>query len=116
MIKALVFLQRRPGLSPKGFRRYWHDVHGPLAASMPGVRRYVQNHVNELPGILRDGSYAELPCDGVAELWFDSLDALQAAFASPNGRACLADNANFVDNERTVLVAVDEVVFESSQA
>lgn len=24
--------------------RYWRDVHGPIVAKVPGLRKYVQNH------------------------------------------------------------------------
>ena len=62
MVKVLVVLQKKEGMTRAEFRRYWRDVHGPIGARMPGVRRYVQNHV------LADGA----PFDGVAEMWFES--------------------------------------------
>jgi len=40
-------LTRRAGLAPEAFRRHWRDVHGPLAARLPGLERYLQNHLTE---------------------------------------------------------------------
>src|SRR4029078_2347055 len=41
-LTMLVFVKRRSDLSPEAFHDYWRDVHGPLGAQVPGVRRYVQ--------------------------------------------------------------------------
>jgi uncharacterized protein (TIGR02118 family) len=57
-----------------------------------------------LPG--PDG--APPPCDGIAEDWFDSPEAMQAAFASPEGQAVAADAANFLDLARLQMLAVSE--------
>mgnify|MGYP002379562285 CR=1 FL=1 len=46
-------LKRNPNHSRQEFSRYYEHHHGPLAANLPGFRkfsaRYVQNHVEELP-------------------------------------------------------------------
>jgi len=65
------------------FQRYWRGSHAALVAEraeVMGVRRYVQVHTTDLPGLhkalrARNGGAPE-PYDGVAELWFDSLDKL----------------------------------------
>ncbi len=49
------------------------------------------------------------PCfDGMAELWFDDLAALQAARRSPEWSASTRDEANFVDETRTALFVTQE--------
>jgi len=85
------------------FSRYWREVHGPIGAEMPGVRKYVQNHA----GITLDGS--PLPCDGIAEMWFDDMESLQRALTSPAGQAALLDSENFLDVERIQTFVVDEM-------
>jgi len=102
MTKVIYVLHRRPDMDRDEFRRYWRDVHGPIAARMPGLRRYVQDHA--LPGV-----FGEPPCDGIAELWFDSEEAMQAALASPEGVATLADVPNFLDRDRIGEMVVEEV-------
>jgi len=101
MVK-IVLLYRRPELSAENFRRYWHERHRPLLERLPGLRRLVLNDV--LPG--PDGAPAT--CDGIAEDWFDSPEAMQAAFASAAGQAVAADAATFLDLSRLQLLVVDE--------
>jgi uncharacterized protein (TIGR02118 family) len=102
MIKIVLLLHRRPDLSVEDFRRHWHEVHRPLLERLPGLRRLVLNDV--LPG--PDGAPA--PCDGIAEDWFDSVEAMQAAFASPEAQAVNADVVNFVDMSRFQVLTVVE--------
>ena len=46
--------------------------------------------------------------DGMAELWFDDLAALQAAQHSPQWQASSADEDNFIDKTRTALFLTEE--------
>ena len=48
------------------------------------------------------------PCDGIAEDWFDSPEAMQAAFASVEGQAVAADTPNFLDPTRLQMLVVTE--------
>lgn len=45
-----VLLSRRASLTQSDFRRYWQDVHGPLAARLPGLDAYRQLHLNPALG------------------------------------------------------------------
>jgi uncharacterized protein (TIGR02118 family) len=102
VIKAFVLIHRRADLSWDDFSRYFREVHGPLAPRLPGLRHYEQHHI-------RSAFFGgEAPCDAIAELWFDDEDALRAAFDSDAGRAALADNRNFTDEQRTRLVVGTE--------
>jgi uncharacterized protein (TIGR02118 family) len=102
MIKIMLLLHRRTDLSVEEFRRYWHTEHQALLVLLPGLRRLVLNDV--LPGL--DG--ASGPCDGIAEDWFDSPEAMQAAFASAEGQAVAADTAHFLDPTRLQILVVNE--------
>src|SRR5438105_10872600 len=102
MIKIVLLLHRRPDLSVEDFRRHWHEVHRPLLERLPGLRRLVLNDV--LPG--PDGARA--PVDGIAEDWFDSVEAMQAAFSSPEAQAVNSDATNFLDMSRFQVLAVAE--------
>jgi uncharacterized protein (TIGR02118 family) len=99
MVKAIYLIRRKPGMSHADFHRYWREVHGAIAARIPGMRRYVQCHA-----IDPDATY-----DGAAEAWFDDMDAVRAAVASPEYAAARADEARFIDLERTALVFTEEV-------
>ncbi len=46
--------------------------------------------------------------DGIGELWFDDVEALQAAMNSPEKGAAVEDAKNFLDMEKSYAVVVDE--------
>jgi len=104
MVKLIYVFTRKPGMSVEEFQRYWREEHGPIAARIPGVRRYVQCHV--LPELYeRDEQPAY---DGAAELWFDDLDALRQAFRSPEVLAARENEAEFIDHSRSFLIITEE--------
>jgi uncharacterized protein (TIGR02118 family) len=103
VIKLVYCITRRPGMSVDEFSRYWHDVHGPVGRRIPGLRRLVQSHP------VLDPDDRRLPAfDGMAELWFDDLAALQAARQSPEWQASSKDEARFIDETRTALFLTEE--------
>jgi uncharacterized protein (TIGR02118 family) len=112
VIKLTFAVRRRTDIDPVEFHSDWRDQHGPLVRSLQpvlGIRRYVQTHRLETPlnDVLRASRSALEPFDGVAELWWDDLDALVAATSSPEGsaagRALLEDEARFIDLEHSAL-------------
>jgi uncharacterized protein (TIGR02118 family) len=112
MIKLVFVLRRLPELSREEFQAYWYEKHGPLVrerASALGISRYVQQHTIDTPMNegLRTGRGGPEPYDGVAELWWESLEALQAAVATPEGQKAVAtlleDERRFIDLPRSPL-------------
>ena len=117
MVKLVFLLRRRPELSRTEFQRYWRDTHGPLVRSHAGVlriRRYVQTHTLDTPytDALRATRGTGEPYDGVAELWWESLDELAAATATPAGRAAgdalLTDERRFIDHATSSMFLCEE--------
>jgi nucleoside triphosphatase len=113
VIKVVYAFRRRHDLSPEEFFTYWNDVHGPLGARLPGLRRLVQSHTVNLPSDLRAGDY-----DGIAELWFDDEEALARARRSPEWAAATADEVNFIEpgSESYAVTAEHEVVIPTTTA
>ena len=103
MLKFIVVGYRRSDLTREQFHRYFREKHSPLAAAIPGVRRYIQNFVE--PDERRDP-----PWDIVVEFWFDNRRAMEMAWQSQEGRRATEDNSNCLDLERTRWSVVDEVV------
>ena len=114
MIKLTFCLHRLPSLSRDEFQRYWREQHAPLVASHAAtlrIRRYVQTHSladgDPVNAGLRASRGGPEDYDGVAELWWDSLDDLAAATASDEGRAAslalLEDERRFIDLARSPL-------------
>ena len=118
MIKLTFAVRRRTDIDQAEFHSYWCDQHGPLVRSLEpvlGIRRYVQTHRLETPlnDVLRASRSALEPFDGVAELWWDDLDALVAATSSPEGsvaaRTLLEDEARFIDLGHSALWLGEEI-------
>jgi uncharacterized protein (TIGR02118 family) len=112
VVKLIFALRRRPDLSREEFQRYWLETHGPLVRSYADalkIRRYVQVHTlpDEVQTALRASRNAPEPYDGVAELWYDSLDAIADAVSTDEGReasiALLEDERRFIDHEHSPL-------------
>jgi uncharacterized protein (TIGR02118 family) len=119
MIKLVFCLRRRDDLSREEFQRYWLEQHGPLVrshADVLGIRRYVQVHsIDDGISLAVAGPRnPPAPFDGVAELWFDDLEALAAAGSTEAGRAAgaalLADERMFIDLESSPLFLAEEHV------
>jgi uncharacterized protein (TIGR02118 family) len=118
MIRLVFLLRRKPGLSLAEFQRYWREEHGPLVASVQmkiRALRYVQVHAlddpaNAAAATARGGM--EPPYDGVAELWWESEQALADTLASEAGRAAgallLEDERKFIDLPHSPLYLTHE--------
>jgi uncharacterized protein (TIGR02118 family) len=106
MIKIMFCLTRLPSFSREALQRRWREQHAPLVASHAAalrIRRYVQTHT------LPDATFAPLAAlrgglpayDGVAELWFVSVEDVMAGGASPEGRRAgrilLEDEKQFIE-------------------
>lgn len=84
MTARFVALYEKPA-DPDAFLQYYRAVHIPLAQQLPGLRRYEVSR--EITAVRGD------PYFFVAELEWDSMEDLRAAFASEAGRATAADAA-----------------------
>ncbi len=106
MIKLVYCITKKPGMSDEEFFHYWEHVHGPIGACIPGVRRFVQSHRVHVPSDARGADY-----DGMAELWFDDMEALLDARRSAEWRASTEDEENFIDRSRVAyFVAVEHPI------
>jgi len=77
LYKHSAFLVRQEGMTHEEFVEYWQTNHTPIAREIEGVVRYT----TVLPA---DPENAEF--DGVAELYFEDLDALYDALGSEGSR------------------------------
>jgi len=103
MVKLVYCISKKAGLTDEEFFRYWKNIHGPMGARIPGVRRLVQSHRVTIPGDEHRPDY-----DGMAELWFDDFAALLEARQSPEWRASTEDEANFIDHGKVAYFASEE--------
>ncbi|MFM8240105.1 MAG: EthD family reductase [Actinomycetota bacterium] len=80
-MKVMVALIRRDDMTREEFLQWWLHEHAPLARTLPGVQRIRFNVLEE-----------DAPYDGIAELWFESAEAADAAYATDIGKAVAADS------------------------
>ena len=117
MIKFVMCITRHTDMTREEFRDYWMNKHGPFfmenAAAM-NAKKYVQSHTMDTP--LNEGlrtSRNMMPeYDGVAEVWFESEQALMEGMSSPEGQklgaALLEDEGNFIDHSKSSAFIVEE--------
>jgi len=99
MFKSAILLKRKPEVSAGEFADWWLGSHAALARELADVRRVVFN-------LVEDGAY-----DGISELWFDSKEAMERAYATEHGRAVAADTLKMVA-ERVRLPVAEHVIKE----
>jgi uncharacterized protein (TIGR02118 family) len=91
-VKAIEFFTRRPGSSVEDFQRHWREVHAPMMAKVPGLRRYVVSATRASAyGAGRTPAY-----DGANLLWFASPEALSTAGRSAEYQLAVADRLHFL--------------------
>jgi uncharacterized protein (TIGR02118 family) len=103
MIKSIGLLTRKPELTHDEFMNHWVEIHAPLAHAVPGVRRYVQNHIVE-ERTRPDIPTTEVEIDGIAELWYDDRAALDRANASPEAKRLHDDGALFIGRIKSFVI------------
>jgi uncharacterized protein (TIGR02118 family) len=69
--KMLLFLKRRPGMSPEEFRDYYENFHVPLAKKYShGISRYFRRYLQPAP-LTENGPGSDFAYDVVTEFWFE---------------------------------------------
>ena len=118
MIKLVFCLRRRSELTPAEFRRYWRSEHAELVKQHGAalrIRRYAQSHTvgddRVAVSLAVRGSDIE-PYDGVAELWWDSVEDLIEAGSTKEGRAA---GRALLDDERTFIDLANSPIFYSEE-
>ncbi len=102
--------RRLPHLTQDEYLRYWKEKHGPLAAKViPGVRKYVQNHPIQIPGL-------EFDIDGLSQMWWDDLASLQNYFRwrqTDEAKVLIEDELKFSDPDRKLrFFGVEHIILE----
>ena len=109
MIKVMLFVKRKPGLTPDEFRARYENGHVPLAIiELPHLRRYQRNYAKLSPDL------PEPDFDVVTEFWFDNKEGWKATVAHVldpvAGKTLADDEAEFMDRATMRFVMVDETI------
>lgn len=101
MFKLVQLLTRDPDLSHDEFVERWHGEHAEIAEQLPNLRKYAVS-VPTRP------EYSEY--DGVAELYFESEDAMKSAFGSDVGHELQEDIEELAVMDESPTLYVNEDV------
>ena len=100
MVKNIEFGAPKPGMSTEQFHDYWRNIHGPIAAKIPVIKRYVQSHT-----LMSEYDKEEPPAyDGVAETWFEDTAAMRQGATTPEYAATRADEVNFLAEDSPFII------------
>lgn len=108
MMKRILLLKGKPGLSRSEMLHYWQHTHAPLAMQFPewfeSTERYTQNHIGEQ---LRGEPF---DFDGMVESWQRPAGAVGRSFPDSKAYAEVVgpDELNFVDRAASMLLFVEE--------
>lgn len=97
MVK-LVVLYGQP-TDPAAFDTYYAETHVPLVAKIPDLQQF------EYGKALGTPTGGQTPYYFMAELWFESVQQLQASMGSEAGRAAGQDTAAFATGGVTMFIA-----------
>ena len=92
MIKLIAFLKRKPGMTIEQFKVRWVDEHTKISGKMPGLLGYRVNIMQANQPDNQEPAY-----DGTADLWWNSVEEMEAAFVSEIGVAAGKDADEFCE-------------------
>lgn len=94
MIKLIAFLKRKPGMTREEFAERWVNEHTKISARLPGLIAYRINIATERQPA---GTADEPIYDGTAELWWNSIDEMEASFETDIGVLAGQDGDAFAE-------------------
>ena len=101
---AKLFAIYQQPTDPAAFDSYYFNKHVPLAKTIPGLLSYEVTRGDVMGMAGKHGAYL------VAILGFESMAAIGAAMASPQGQATAADIPNFATGGVDVLMGETRMV------
>lgn len=101
MLKVMVVISRKDGISRETFLEHWQELHPKFVAALPGVRAYKQNISIE--------HAKKWPFDGIAEMYFESLADIAKAFDGPEAKALFKHEEDFIGDMQWSILEEREV-------
>jgi uncharacterized protein (TIGR02118 family) len=109
MVKRVSLVGRREGLTHEEFIAHWTGPHADIVRQLPGVRGL------RFGVVLGDWNPLEAGWDGVGEVWFDSVESAEAAFAAePYLSMLVEDRLKFLGRAQSCFVEELTVVVPPS--
>ncbi len=96
MVKVIVIYGHPT--DPEAFEKYYSETHLPIAAQIPGIAKV------ELTKVLGTPDGAQATDYRMAEVYFNSMEELQAGMGSAEGQATVSDLSNFATGGVNVMI------------
>jgi uncharacterized protein (TIGR02118 family) len=117
-VKLVYVIRARADIPRAEFHRYWREEHAPKVKSVAKAIhavRYVQSHTLETPlnDLLVESRGMAPVYEGITEVWWDSLEDLQAAMSTDEGVAAMQllteDESTFIDFAGSTIFMTEEI-------
>lgn len=107
-VTLFAFLVRRPGMTHDEFVSYWRGTHGPFIRDTPELACHLLSYEQHarIPG----GRGGSAEYDGVAVQRFASWADFAAMLEGPAADRMSADELNFLDRDKLLVVFSEDVV------
>jgi len=122
MIKMVIGVYRKPGMTIEEFNDRWLNGHGLLVRRLAPklrIKKYVQSHY--LPCPEREQGWKERGWvsgpDGLTETYWESIEDFREAYSTPEAQAATrelaVDEAQFLDmTKTTVFMSQEHLIFD----
>ncbi len=110
MFTRIGILQKLDGISTETFQKHWLEVHGPIAAKIPGLRKYNQNHVIDSTQLGIEYPRSMGSVDGFSQLQFANAQSMQAGFSTDVTEQLINDEKKFIGQLSIVTVEPNVVI------
>lgn len=108
MIKLIVAIKKKEGMSHEAFQQHWRTTHADLVRSSSASRKYIRKYI-QCHTVPEGYAQGEVAYDGTAEIWFDSIEDKDKFFNDPDYLANIQpDESRFADMTRTVFFVTRE--------
>lgn len=108
MVKEILLIKRREGLSREEFSQQYEEVHAPLILKhCPTIKRYVRNYIASTL------SAEKTDFDCITEVWYDDIEGFRALgkfYNSEAGKVIRDSEESFMNRSKLVVLLVAEKV------
>ena len=99
MYKVMGIIKRPEGMDFEAFKSWWLKDHAPKVKQWPGLKEYRFNLCTT----------PDQAFDGVAEVWFESREAMERIFSTAEGGAA-RESATLGGSELAILFTEEHIV------
>ncbi len=121
MIKTMLFVKRKNGLSMEEFIRHYEEVHAPLAVRLiPKLKKYTRNYLSapnsteeRIGGWQQSAGFSNLGFDCVTEFWWETREDYaesKKAMGTEALQVLPKDEETFMDRDSMFWHSVEEKI------